>query len=107
MTCNYPFENRSLSGMGDYSMHSSIPVKVQYLTTALGIILFTSVVMVFAFCLGILGSNPARFLYMFMPSISLLFSLLQTFFHKMGAHQGIGHRAIYPFGSKKRDFLPK
>ena len=43
--------------------HGCFPIYIQYLTTALGRILFSSVVMVLAHQPGGPGSNPARIIY--------------------------------------------
>ena len=43
--------------------HGCFPIYIQYLTTALGRILFSSVVMVLAYQSGGPGSNPARIIY--------------------------------------------
>ena len=43
--------------------HGCFPIQIQYLTTALGRILFSSVVMVLAYQPGGPGSNPARIIY--------------------------------------------
>ena len=43
--------------------HCCFPIQIQYLTTALGRILFSSVVMVLAFLPGGPGSNPVPTLY--------------------------------------------
>ena len=43
--------------------HGCFPIQIQYLTTALGRILFSSVVMVLAYQSGGPGSNPARIIY--------------------------------------------
>ena len=43
--------------------HGCFPIYIQYLTSALGRILFSSVVMVLAYQPGGPGSNPARILY--------------------------------------------
>ena len=43
--------------------HGCFPIYIQYLTTALGRILFSSVVMVLAYQPGGPGSNPARIIY--------------------------------------------
>ena len=43
--------------------HGCFPIEIQYLTTALGRILFSSVVMVLAYQSGGPGSNPARIIY--------------------------------------------
>ena len=50
--------------MDDHSFkHGCFPIEIQYLTTALGRILFSSVVMVLAYQPGGPGSNSARIIY--------------------------------------------
>ena len=50
--------------MVDHSFkHGCFPILIQYLTTALERILFSSVVIVLAFRPGVSGSNPVQILY--------------------------------------------
>ena len=59
---------------GDNSFeHDCFPIQIEYLTTVLGRILFSSVVMVMAFRPGVPGSKPAQILYFCHACIRLFF----------------------------------
>ena len=63
--------------------HGCFPISIQYLTTALRRILFSSVVMVLAYQPGGPGSNHPRILY-FLPCIHSFLTLLRTLFVRWG-----------------------
>ena len=70
-----------------------------YLSTALGRIFFSSVVILLAFSPGVLGSNPARSLYFFYVFVC----------YKLSSYDGdlsrIVQWAINPICCPKMDFL--
>ena len=77
---------------------------MQYLTTALGRILFSSVVMVFAYNrAALVRIQPGSYI----SAMHLFISFFVTdFVRKMGACPGLAKESLIPFIVQKMDFVP-
>ena len=74
--------------------HGCFPIEIQYLTTALGRILFSSVVIVLAY-------QPGG------PAMHLFISFFVTdFVRKLWARPGLAKESLIPFIVQKMDFVP-
>ena len=84
---------------GDHSFnHGCFPISIQYLTTALGRILFSSVIMVLASLVQI-GSG------FYISAMHLFICFFVTdFVREMGAPPGLANEPLIPFHVKKWTF---